>query len=109
MGEMWSSFVEDYNTATMPHKKFYDLARWNQKQARKLAKAGIGQERTVFDDEKQRLVEEREDAQRRAAKEMQDTLAAMDSTKIATMRSQERLKAQMQALYRQGHVEEAKA
>lgn len=24
----FANFIEDYNTATMPHEKYYDLARW---------------------------------------------------------------------------------
>jgi len=23
--EMWETFVEDFNTATLPHQKYYDL------------------------------------------------------------------------------------
>jgi hypothetical protein len=33
-------FMEDYNTATMPHKKFYSLERWHAKLAARAAKHG---------------------------------------------------------------------
>ncbi|KAG2229008.1 hypothetical protein INT48_008681 [Thamnidium elegans] len=30
--EMFVDFMEDYNTATMPHEKFYDLHKWDKRQ-----------------------------------------------------------------------------
>lgn len=30
--EMFVDFMEDYNTATMPHEKFYDLHKWERRQ-----------------------------------------------------------------------------
>ncbi|KAJ1917340.1 hypothetical protein IWQ60_007810 [Tieghemiomyces parasiticus] len=33
----FKGFMEDYNTATMPHKKYYDMAKWEAKQASKPA------------------------------------------------------------------------
>ncbi|KAI9278531.1 hypothetical protein BDA99DRAFT_429208, partial [Phascolomyces articulosus] len=30
--EMFIDFMDDYNTATMPHEKFYNLARWEARQ-----------------------------------------------------------------------------
>merc|ERR1719353_1047360 len=70
--ELFTDFVEDFNTATMPDKKFYDLDRWEKKmQARQqmknikkaVAMAGI----TDFNDEKTRAADLAK--QREAAKE----------------------------------------
>ncbi|KAI8379379.1 uncharacterized protein BYT42DRAFT_545742 [Radiomyces spectabilis] len=30
--EMFLDFMEDYNTATMPHDKFYDMSKWESRQ-----------------------------------------------------------------------------
>ncbi|KAF1806177.1 hypothetical protein FB192DRAFT_1003030 [Mucor lusitanicus] len=30
--EMFNDFMEDYNTATMPHEKFYNLQQWERRQ-----------------------------------------------------------------------------
>ncbi|KAM3582130.1 hypothetical protein VKS41_005559 [Umbelopsis sp. WA50703] len=30
--ELFNSFMEDYNTATMPHEKFYNLQKWEDRQ-----------------------------------------------------------------------------
>lgn len=35
MKKMFDSFAEDYNTVTLPHKKFYDLEKWETKQREK--------------------------------------------------------------------------
>ena len=32
--------MEDYNTATLPHKKFYNLNRWHAKEAARAAQHG---------------------------------------------------------------------
>ncbi len=32
--------MEDYNTATLPHEKFFDLTRWHAKEMAKAAKDG---------------------------------------------------------------------
>ena len=49
--------MEDYNTATLPHKKYYDYRAWEQKEYhKKLKKAArkskARSERTTFDDER---------------------------------------------------------
>jgi len=39
---LFSEFVEDYNTSTLPHEKYYDLAAWDkqelERQEKRLAK-----------------------------------------------------------------------
>lgn len=30
--DMFNSFMEDYNTATMPHEKYYSMQKWEAKQ-----------------------------------------------------------------------------
>lgn len=35
MKKMFDTFAEDYNTVTLPHKKFYDLEKWEAKQREK--------------------------------------------------------------------------
>lgn len=38
--ELFAEFMEDYNTGTLPHKKYYDLMAYAQQQALKAAKKG---------------------------------------------------------------------
>ncbi|KAL0043136.1 hypothetical protein WJX79_010214 [Trebouxia sp. C0005] len=55
--ELFAEFMEDYNTGTLPHKKYYDLMAYAQQQAMKAAKKGRStgkSEKTMFDDEEER-------------------------------------------------------
>ncbi|CAG9465888.1 unnamed protein product [Pedinophyceae sp. YPF-701] len=110
--ELWSQFVEDFNTATMPSKKYYDLAAYEQ---RKAARAGAGElalgagaGTNVMEDEASRrreLVEAR-----RAAREaeVQDAYRRLkESGRAGDMREQDRLRAEMTAAYRAGDTEKA--
>lgn len=36
--ELFKTFMEDYNTATLPHKKYYDLAKYEEEQRAKKAR-----------------------------------------------------------------------
>ena len=38
--ELFAEFMEDYNTGTLPHRKYYDLMAYAQQQAMKAAKKG---------------------------------------------------------------------
>ena len=38
--ELFRTFCEDFNTATLPHKKYYNLAEYQQKKAARAAKHG---------------------------------------------------------------------
>ena len=38
--ELFAEFMEDYNTGTLPHKKYYDLMAYVQQQALKAVKKG---------------------------------------------------------------------
>eukprot|EP00966_Prymnesium_polylepis_P061744 1433168-Prymnesium_polylepis.1 len=56
--EHFSSYVEDYNTATMPDEKYYNLRKWYLQEQERIAregseaaKAAATFERTAFDDE----------------------------------------------------------
>ena len=50
--DYFSSFVEDYNTATMPHEKFYNYDKWEMSQHMKKEKKRKRHEE--FDDEELR-------------------------------------------------------
>ena len=60
--EHFADFMEDYNTATMPHEKFYDYERWEMEDYRRRRAeeeaGGVGATNTVdvrADEEKMRL------------------------------------------------------
>eukprot|EP00697_Spironema_sp_BW2_P006242 gnl/Spiro4/18736_TR10013_c0_g1_i1.p1 gnl/Spiro4/18736_TR10013_c0_g1~~gnl/Spiro4/18736_TR10013_c0_g1_i1.p1 ORF type:complete len:211 (+),score=52.61 gnl/Spiro4/18736_TR10013_c0_g1_i1:29-634(+) len=93
--KLWVDFMEDFNTATMPSKKYYNLEAWEarrrQKEARRSAK-GRGKERTTFNDEEDRRKEVREAAQRRkdlklAIEQREKKMQAEEKERAALLRS----------------------
>ena len=59
--EYFKCFVEDYNTATMPHKKYYDYNKWEMKEYQRKQKSKTStiddsNQEYHFDDEKQKAL-----------------------------------------------------
>lgn len=53
--ELWRTFMEDFNTCTLPERKYYDLAAHARKLARAAAAAGAPEDANTFvDDERLR-------------------------------------------------------
>jgi hypothetical protein len=112
--ELFKEYMEDYNTATLPHEKYYDIEKYDMRQYRKqqLKQSrgdgkGKGSAPLVVDEEALR----RERHAQRLAREQDDfklVLQTMDSEKIEAMRRQEQLRAQMQMHYKAGDVAEAR-
>lgn len=56
--KLWEDFAEDFNTATLPNEKYYNLEGWEAKQARKRKKASAAEatsqpkEFSIADDER---------------------------------------------------------
>eukprot|EP01069_Polyplicarium_translucidae_P012562 Polyplicarium_translucidae@DN5329_c0_g1_i1.p1 len=109
--QLFKEFVEDFNTATFPHKKYYSLEKWEAKQAmKKLTKQNRGGgELTVFDDEAARKTEIQMLRDKRSREALVSTYQEMkqDSEKVLAMKRQRGLKEQMEMLFRQGRNEEA--
>uniref|UniRef100_M4BHM0 Uncharacterized protein n=1 Tax=Hyaloperonospora arabidopsidis (strain Emoy2) TaxID=559515 RepID=M4BHM0_HYAAE len=114
--ELFKEYVEDYNTCTMPHEKYYDIEKYEMRRYQK-------QQRKAFDKQKgassykalhaladeERVRRERLDARgKKEQEEFRLVLQLMDKDKIEAMREQERLRAQMQLMYKSGNVQEAR-
>ncbi|CAI5733391.1 unnamed protein product [Hyaloperonospora brassicae] len=114
--ELFKEYMEDYNTCTMPHKKYYDIEKYEMEQYQK-------QQRKAFDKQKkassvkaldavadeERVRRERLDARgKKEQEEFRLVLQLMDKDKIEAMREQERLRSQMQLMYKSGNVGEAR-
>ena len=79
----FQGFMEDYNTATMPHEKFYNYERWEiaeyAKSSQRTANADTFTERSAFDDEKERRAElkaRKEAAERKEFESLKGQMAA---------------------------------
>lgn len=106
--EMWDTFREDFNTATLPHKKYYDIRKWTAKHRDDSAGAQNGADGNVAADEAS-LRQQRLDAARAREHEVtKDTLMRMGaSNMIEDMRAQELARYQMQHAYRTGDMQTA--
>lgn len=107
--------MEDYNTATLPHEKFYDIEKYEMKKYQKKMRKAHEKQKEQRDNAPGGLVdEERIREERRAAREAKEKeefrllLQTMDKEKVEAMRRQEQLRAEMQLHYKAGNVAEAR-
>ncbi|GMF28428.1 unnamed protein product [Phytophthora lilii] len=113
--ELFKEYMEDYNTCTLPHEKYYDIERYEMKRYQKQQRKAFAKQKGAADKAMDALAdEERVRHERQAAREKKEqeefrlVLQLMDKDKIEAMREQERLRAQMQMHYKSGNVEEAR-
>ena len=101
--DLWRTFVEDYNTATLPGPKYYNLAAWEQQQARG-APGSVDTDTGFVDDE----AAVRAEQQRRREQQRRELLAAQvremrgNAAKVSEMTHQEELRRLQQHLWRAG-------
>lgn len=121
--EWFRTYMEDYNTATMPHIKYYNLEKWemdeymrkqqeeNERRKRKYESNEIGDDEIVdFNDERQRQRDiklAREEAERLQFIELKQKMLH-DNNKREEMRLQEILRNELQLAYKQGDIEKVK-
>eukprot|EP00644_Phytophthora_capsici_P001072 jgi/Phyca11/529480/estExt2_fgenesh1_pm.C_PHYCAscaffold_430095 len=113
--ELFKEYMEDYNTCTLPHEKYYDIEKYEMKRYHKQQRKALAKHKGVSDKVQSALAdEERVRLDRQAAREKKEqdefrlVLKLMDKDKIEAMREQERLRSQMQMFYKSGNVEEAR-
>jgi len=117
MKELFKEFIEDYNTATMPSKKYYNLTAWENQQIAKRSKKQQSDGMTdaqraalaSFDDEKARIEEMKVMREKKQEQRITDELRMMkqDKTKAQAMISQDRLATQRDMLNKAGLNKEA--
>lgn len=131
--EWFRCYMEDYNTATMPHVKYYNLEAWEMKEyhEKQAAERKSKKKRSRHDHGKgdgydyvsdveegsfgfndEQLVREerrrqREEEERRQFEEVKAKIAR-DKVKREEMRDQEILRNELQVAYRQGDMETVK-
>lgn len=128
--EWYRTYMEDYNTATMPHPKYYNLEAWEMKEYqtqqeldRKKKKKrrydndydfvsdGEDDGSRGFMNDEQRLIEEKKRRkEEEERKQFEDIKMKMMSDRIMReeMRDQEILRNELQVAYRQGDYETVK-
>jgi len=117
MKNLFKEYIEDYNTATMPTKKYYNLQAWDTLMSKKRQQKKRGDEMSdaqkaalaSFDDEKAR----REEIKHLQAKKQDDYITSevkkmrANKAKVEEMKTQERLRTQMDMLNKAGLSKEA--
>ena len=112
----FKDFMEDYNTATMPHEKYYHYEKWETKdyQLKKLAEVQGGvhssskaNEEGVYnaaDDERNRKAELKRKKDEQEKKEFSQTIAlmSMDKERQERMKSQQKLQTELHLAYKSG-------
>eukprot|EP01024_Parvocaulis_polyphysoides_P068794 TRINITY_DN83970_c0_g1_i1.p2 TRINITY_DN83970_c0_g1~~TRINITY_DN83970_c0_g1_i1.p2 ORF type:complete len:419 (-),score=89.49 TRINITY_DN83970_c0_g1_i1:150-1355(-) len=111
--ELFREYMEDYNTGTLPHKKYYDLELYERNLHDMRSKQSGGQgvderEKMLFNDEEERRKEklmeraiQKQERLREAYNELKYTDKARD------MREQQMLRMQMSLAYRTGDMNKA--
>lgn len=108
--ELFRTYMEDYNTATLPHRKYYDLEAYERQRTARMGGTSLdlSGERMMFDDEAERRREMAEERQRQQTERLKAAYEELQTTdKAAAMREQEMLRAKMALAYRTGNQREA--
>lgn len=115
--DLFKDYIEDYNTATMPIEKYYDLNAWDKKMSVKRQKKNKGDEMSEaqraslasFDDESARKHEMKAQAAKKQEEQLQGEVRRMrgDKLKVEAMRAQGQLRTQLDMMQRAGNTKEA--
>mmetsp|Transcript_79571 Transcript_79571/g.227185 ORF Transcript_79571/g.227185 Transcript_79571/m.227185 type:complete len:133 (+) Transcript_79571:362-760(+) len=97
--------MEDYNTSTLPHIKYYDMEAWekedyNKQQARNAKKRS--RTRTDFNDEDATVEVRRHAKKMKEYQRLMETKSLMDKDKVDEMKHQKLLITEMQDAYKKG-------
>ncbi|CAK0787512.1 hypothetical protein CVIRNUC_010732 [Coccomyxa viridis] len=110
--DLFKTFMEDYNTGTLPHKKYYDLIAYDKKKALRAAEDGSDNdvEKAVFNDEAEVAAARKRNeviSQQERLREAYNELKYTAPDKVEAMRDQEMTRLKMSLAYRTGDRETA--
>lgn len=110
LADLWATYAEDYNTASLPHDKFYDLKAWESAGARRGGGAASTRPSGSMDmlqeaAERKRLAAE--EARELEAKRMAMYLANMDPARRAEVAQRQGQEQRMAYAFKSGQVGEA--
>jgi hypothetical protein len=106
--QYFDTYREDFNTATLPHIKYYNYDLWEleehnrlrQKEAKQLSNSS-----TALEDERNHAKKLQVLAKQREQAAMHLVAASMNSSKVTAMQHQKQLQAQMQVAFKLGDSE----
>ncbi|KAI7864399.1 hypothetical protein BDF14DRAFT_1180873 [Spinellus fusiger] len=94
--ELFIDFMEDYNTATMSHEKFYDLHKWEARQRALRMGEAVPTEETIYDyknDEEQLRQQQKQAARLVASKQPMLTMSQQQIEELSKV-NRERVQAE---------------
>jgi len=101
MTEYCKEYIEDFNTATFPHVKYYNYEKWEMEEYKRKEKE-VNSKKGPISDEFKHLEEMKRKAMEKERKEMQIIRSAMSQDKVKEMKRQARLKSEMENAYKVG-------
>merc|ERR1712187_525565 len=117
MRDLFKEYIEDYNTATMPSEKYYDLNAWDQKMSLKRQKRTRNNDMSEaqraslasFDDESARKHEIKALQAKKQEEQLNNEVKKLraDNKKVEEMRKQDFLRNQLELTYKSGNIKEA--
>ncbi|KAK2077691.1 hypothetical protein QBZ16_004537 [Prototheca wickerhamii] len=106
--DLFKEYMEDYNTATLPHAKYYDNELYERQRAAEQRRAGPGEELSALEDEEELRRQRAAQRAQEQSERLRAAYAELHTTdKARDMREQELLRARMGLAYRMGDTAEA--
>jgi hypothetical protein len=105
--QYFDTFREDYNTATLPHIKYYNYDKWELEEHSRLRQESLKDSSSfkAWEDERVHANKLQFLAKQKEQAAMELVAASMNSSKIADMQHQKQLQAQMQVAFKMGDSE----
>lgn len=100
-------YAEDFNTATLPHEKYYDYDKWEMDEFNK-RKEESKRKKGALSDEIEYQEELKKKAEEKRRREFEMVKSMMSKDRIDEMKKQSRLRAELQNAYRVGDEETRK-
>jgi len=101
----FKDYCEDYNTATMPHEKYYNYRKWEMEEYLKKKEKAESQRGRAATDEAQHREKMRIRAEEKRKAELAMVMGSMSKEKVAEMKKQQLLKSEMAHAYKVGDEE----
>ena len=106
--EYFKEFCEDYNTATLPHSKYYNYDQWEMEEYNKQKELAEHKGGGATSDEARHLQDRMRMREEKLKKEHEMILGGMSREKVEEMKNQARLKREMEVAFRMGDQEKVK-
>jgi cyclophilin family peptidyl-prolyl cis-trans isomerase len=103
----FKDYAEDFNTATLPHEKYYDYDKWEMEEYARKKEESYAKS-SVLGDEFEHREEMKRKAEEKKKKEFETVKMLMSKDKIEDMKRQALLKAELANAYRVGDEETRK-